>query len=132
MCPVVAQLCPGIIGVGLPFGEVAGLYFRIFLSEQFIDFQCQFTGNVLTGPDRQFDVDTDLRVILCREEFRLDGRNQQHASSKDQSCTEYDCFAVAYRPVKETGVAMIQSIQGLFNRCEEQNVQTAFFRVLLE
>ena len=75
MCPVIAQLSPGIIGIGLSLGKVAGFYFRIFLSKQFVDFKRQFTGDVLAGSDRQLNVNTDLRIILSREKFRLDSRN---------------------------------------------------------
>jgi len=52
MCSVITQLSPGIIGIGLPLGEVAGFYFRIFLSEQFVDFKRQLTGDILAGSDR--------------------------------------------------------------------------------
>ena len=76
MCSVITQLSPGIIGIGLSLSEVTGFYFRIFLSEQFVDFKRQLTGDILAGSDRSLDVNPDLCVILSREEFRLDSWNQ--------------------------------------------------------
>ena len=71
MCSVITQLSPGIIGIGLSLSEVTGFYFRIFLSEQFVDFTRQLTGDILAGSRRELLVEPELCVILSSVEISI-------------------------------------------------------------
>ena len=119
MRTVVAKLCEGIVGIGLSFTEVQYIDFRILFAELFVNAQSQVAGNFLTGTDRQFDRDTDASVVLCREEFCFDGRNQHHTSCEYQHGAEYNRFTMAYGPTQKACVSYIERIQCFLDRSEE-------------
>ena len=118
---VVLHGSPRIIRVRLTYGIVTYLH-DIFILRQPLVSQLlgKFLSNLFSCTDRQFKLNSNTGIILCREELRTDSFRTQQADNEESNTSHNHNRTMTNCPVQHFRITCIECVQRFLYRSKEE------------